>query len=57
MCRGISVLKNRIRQELLRRIRTVSSLASVAANREELWFDFADRMQTVLLPVICDGQL
>jgi hypothetical protein len=58
MCRGISILKNRIRQELFEEYelsRLVHRRSETA--EEELWFDFADRTQTVLLPVLCDGQL
>ena len=59
MCRGISILKNRIRQELYERY----ELARLVRNRndnaeQELWFDYADRsMKTVMLPVIHDGQM
>jgi hypothetical protein len=58
MCRGISILRNRIRQELFEEY----ELARLVHRRnetteEELWFDFADRTKTVLLPIIHDGQL
>jgi hypothetical protein len=59
MCRGISILKSRIRQELFERY----ALERLAHRRsesteEELWFDFADRgVKQVLLPVVEDGQL
>jgi hypothetical protein len=58
MCRGISILKSRIRQELFEEY----ELARLVHRRndtteEELWFDFADRTKTVLLPIIHDGQL
>jgi hypothetical protein len=56
MCRGISVLKNRIRQELYEEYE-LSRFLHKRGECEELWFDFAERVQTVLLPVICDGQL
>ena len=58
MCRGISILKSRIRQELFEEY----ELARLVHRRsetteEELWFDFADRTKTVLLPVNYAGQL
>jgi hypothetical protein len=59
MCRGISILKSRIRRELIERY----ALESLAHRRsesaeEELWFDYADRtVKQVLLPVQQDGQL
>ena len=58
MCRGISILKSRIRQELFEQY----ELARLVHRRnestdEELWFDFADRATQVLLPIIHDGQL
>jgi hypothetical protein len=59
MCRGISILKSRIRQELFERY----ALERLVHRRndsaeEELWFDFADRaVKKVLLPVMQDGQL
>lgn len=59
MCRGISILKSRLRQELFEQY----ELARLVHKRnesaeEELWFDFADRnVKRVSLPVIQDGQL
>ena len=59
MCRGISILKNRIRQELYERYelaRLVHTRNETAV--EEIWFDFADRsLKRVMLPVIDAGQL
>jgi hypothetical protein len=59
MCRAISILKNRIRQELFEQYELSKLLhRRNDTSDEELWFDFADRsMKTVLLPVIHDGQL
>ncbi len=56
MCRGISILKNRIRQELFEEYE-LSRFLHRRGDCEELWFDFAERVQTVLLPIIHDGQL
>lgn len=56
MCRGISILRNRIRQELFEQY-ALERLVHRRGDCEELWFDFADRVQTVLLPIIHDGQL
>jgi hypothetical protein len=58
MCRGISILRSRIRQELFEEY----ELARLVHRRsetteEELWFDFADRSKTVLLPILYAGQL
>ena len=58
MCRGISILKARIRQELFEQY----ELARLVHRRnestdEELWFDYAERTQQVFLPIIHDGQL
>jgi hypothetical protein len=56
MCRGISILKNRIRQELFEEYE-LSRLLHQRGDSEELWFDFAERVPTVLLPVVRDGEL
>ena len=56
MCRGISILKARIRQELFEQY----ELGRFIHNRggeDELWFDFAERIQQVLLPIVQDGQM
>ena len=59
MCRGISILKSRIRQELFEQY----ELSRLIHRRhesaeEELWFDYADRgVKQVILPVIHDGRL
>lgn len=58
MCRALSILKNIIRQELFERYelqRLVHRRTEAAA--EEIWFDYADRAQRVLIPAIVDGQL
>jgi len=58
MCRGISILRNRIRQELFEEYELARLVHRRSeATEEELWFDFADRTKTVLLPIIHDGQL
>lgn len=58
MCRGISILKNRIRQELFEEYELARLIhRRTDTTEEELWFDFADRTKTVLLPIIHDGQL
>jgi len=56
MCRGISILKNRIRQELFEEYE-LARLVHRRGESDELWFDYADRTKTVLLPIIHDGQL
>jgi len=59
MCRGISILKSRIKQELYEQY----ELSRLVHRRhesaeEELWFDYADRgVKQVALPVIHHGQL
>jgi hypothetical protein len=59
MCRGISILKNRLRQELYEQYELARFLHRRGESaEEELWFDFADRsVSQVLLPVVHDGQL
>ena len=56
MCRGISILRARIRQELFEEYE-LSRFLHRRGDSEELWFDFAERVPTVLLPIIHDGQL
>ena len=56
MCRGISILKNRIRQELFEEYE-LSRFQRQRGDCEELWFDFAERVPTVRLPVVRDGEL
>lgn len=56
MCRGISILKSRIRQELYEEYE-LSRLVHRRGDCDELWFDFAERVPTVYLPVNHDGQL
>jgi hypothetical protein len=58
MCRALSILKNIIRQELFDRYqleRLVHRRNETAD--EEIWFDYADRSQQVIIPAIVDGQL
>ena len=59
MCRGISILKNRIRQELFEQYELERLIhRRNESAEEELWFDFADRkLKQIILPVIQDGQL
>jgi len=56
MCRGISILKSRIRQELYEEYE-LSRLVHRRGDCDELWFDFAERVPTVYLPANHDGQL
>lgn len=56
MCRGISILRARIRQELFERYELERFLHQ-RGDFEELWFDFAERVPMVLLPIIQDGQM
>jgi hypothetical protein len=56
MCRGISILRARIRQELFEEYE-LSRLLHRRGEQDELWFDFAERVPTVVLPIIHGGQL
>ena len=58
MCRAISILKNRINQELLEEYNLQSRARRRSdAAEEEIVFDFADRQHDPQLPVIHDGRM
>ena len=58
MCRAISIMKQRVRQELFEEYRLQQRIQQRADEAgEEIVFDFADRQLDPELPVLHNGQL
>jgi hypothetical protein len=56
MCRALSILKNLIRQELFEQYQ-LARLVHQRGEVEEIWFDYADRSQRIVIPAMVDGEL
>lgn len=54
MCRAISILKARIRQELFEEYE-LSKLIHERGSEKELWFDYAGKQKTIYLPIMRAG--